>query len=68
MSADTKRWLQIIGGVLMFASISGGERGFRWEPNPKMFGVGVLVFLSTFITWKRNGNDDDDDPGTGSGA
>jgi hypothetical protein len=60
----TKQWLQIVGGGLMLAGITGGRTVQFW--HPKMFLAGALIFLSTFITWKRKGNDDD--VGTGAGS
>jgi hypothetical protein len=57
---DIKRWLQIVGGGVMLAEILGG-RQFHYQPSPKMFLVGALVFLSSFITWKAKKSDDNDD-------
>jgi len=59
----TKQTLQIWGGGLMLAGIMPGRTLHFW--HPKMFLAGALIFLSTFITWKRKGNDDD--VGTGAG-
>jgi hypothetical protein len=56
---NIKHWLQIAGGSLMIAAILGGHRGVYYEWNPKMFLAGALIFLSTFIIWRRKENDDD---------
>ena len=58
---NIKHWLQIVGGSLMLAAILGSNRGFYYEWNPKMFTVGALIFMCTFLTWKAKKNDDNDD-------
>ncbi len=55
---NTKQWLQLIGISLMVAAITGGRTGQFW--HPKTFYAGALIFLSTFLTWRRKPNDDDD--------
>lgn len=67
MFLDAKRWLQIIGGSLMLSAITKGRQWqwhYHWEP--KTFFTGMLIFLSTFITWKRKGKDDDSGAGPGA--
>jgi peptidoglycan/LPS O-acetylase OafA/YrhL len=57
-----KQWLQVWAGSLMLAAILP-LRGNRspWRFHKKTFLVGAVIFLSTFIPWKRNENDQDSD-------
>jgi hypothetical protein len=49
----------------MLSAITGRGQ-LEWHWRSKRFLAGALIFLSTFITWRRNGNDDD--VGTGAGS
>ena len=49
----------------MLSAITGRGR-LQWHWHPKGFLAGALIFLVTFITWRRNGNDNDVGTGTGS--
>jgi hypothetical protein len=59
-----KKWFQMWGGGLMLSGLLGGRQVQVW--HPKIFLAGVLMFASTFITWKRSGKDDDLDKGPGA--
>jgi hypothetical protein len=60
---SAKKWLQIVGGSLMLAAVVGAG-DIRWRFHPKMFLAGALIFLSTFLTWKRDRNDDNSSAGS----
>ena len=60
----TKHWLQVVAGSLMLSAITGRGQ-LEWHWHPKRLLAGALIFLSTFITWRRNRNDD---MGTGTGS
>lgn len=56
-----EKWLQGAGGGLMFASIMplrGTPRLHWW---PKVFAIGLLMLLSTFITWNPKPKQSDSD-------
>ena len=53
-----KQWIQVIGVVLMSSAFydSKGPVTFHFEKWELI--AGVLIFASTFLTWKRNDGDD----------
>jgi hypothetical protein len=53
-----KQWLQIVGVALIVAAITSG-RQYPWRFHPRMFLAGLLIFASTFLTWKRKEDGDD---------
>ena len=65
---NTKQRFQILGGSIMFVAFLPQRGEPAWQFHPKMFRLGALICASTFLTWKRKKNDDEDDLGSGSGV
>jgi hypothetical protein len=60
---NAKKWLQGVGGGLKVFAICGAGN-IQWRFHTKAFIAGALVFLSSFLTWKHDGNDDDKENGS----